>query len=186
MIILFPYPGSGDNTGAFWNHSSALVGAAKDFQITFVATMNLNWWDDYHLAIDNIQFAPDCAAVAAITIHPADLATPEGAKAEFACGVKGDPAPTVAWYHLGSPLGGDKFSADSGRIWVDKYNSLIFNSTIATDIGTYTCNASNSLGYKVSSAQLVILDVSLTYNVYSNTMLYIMNAACETTLHNRI
>ena len=122
--------------------------------------MNLDWWNHYHLAIDNIQFAPDCAAVAAIVVHPADIATPQGAKAMFACGVKGDPAPTVSWYHLGSLLGSDGFSGDSGRIWMSDDNSLMFNSTVAADAGTYTCNATNTIGFKVSSAQLVILDVS--------------------------
>ena len=68
--------------------------------------------------------------------------------------------PTVTWYHLGDAFGSGKFSDDSGRIWVDTDNSLIFNSTVVEDAGKYTCNATNSLGSKTASAQLVVLTVS--------------------------
>ena len=79
----------------------------------------------------------------------------------FMCGTKGDPMPTVTWYHLGDKLGTGNFSADGGRIWVDKDNSLVFNSTVVEDAGEYTCNASNSLGSKKASANLVILTVGI-------------------------
>ena len=123
--------------------------------------MNLDRWAHYHLAIDNIQFAPDCAAVASITKSPVDMATPAGAKAVFMCGTKGDPMPTVTWYHLGDALGTGNFTGDGGRIWVDKDNSLTFNSTVVADAGKYTCNATNSLGSKTASAQLVVLTVMI-------------------------
>ena len=137
------------------------MGAAKDFQITFVATMRVETWAHYHLALDNIVFSPDCAAVASINQAPADMSTPQGSKAVFVCGVKGDPTPTVTWYNkIGAALGSANFSADGGRIWQDAKNSLVFNSTKAGDAGTYTCNATNSLGSKTASATLVILNVS--------------------------
>ena len=62
--------GSGDGVGPYWNHSSAVVGAHKDFHLTFVATMNVGIWEHYHMAIDNIMFAPECAAVASINQVP--------------------------------------------------------------------------------------------------------------------
>ena len=148
-----------DIVGPYWNKTSAAVGAAKDFQISFVANMVSYGWGK-HLAVDNIQFSPDCAVVASISSPPMDVSTPAGAKATFTCGVKGDPIPTVVWLHNGDALGTGNFTGDGGRIWMDVTNTLIFNSTVEKDSGVYTCNATNTMGSKTASATLVILSVS--------------------------
>ena len=142
-----------------WNTSHASVGALDNFTVSFVGQGDYVGYFDY-MVVDNIKFGSDCAAVAAIKTPPQDVATPTGAGVEFVCVGVGEPKPTITWYFNGFKFGSANFSDDNGRIWVSTDNKLMFNSTKTSDAGKYTCNVSNTLGYKTASANLIILSVS--------------------------
>ena len=85
----------------------------------------------------------------------------EGAAASFACQATGEPVPIISWYFNGIPITND--------IGVDKYdisetsvNTTTINSTLtiisvkSSDVGTYTCNATNVVSSDTSSGVLIV------------------------------
>ena len=97
------------------------------------------------------------------TISPEvmDETQDEGGAASFTCQATGEPVPTISWYFNGIPI--------SNNTDVDKYdisetsvNTTTINSTLtimnvqSSDVGTYTCNATNVVSSDTSSGVLTV------------------------------
>ncbi|KAJ9586071.1 hypothetical protein L9F63_020268, partial [Diploptera punctata] len=88
------------------------------------------------------------------TTHPENLTIKTGGLAELQCAADGLPTPTISWYKDGRSVtagGRTSFSAD--------YLHLLIQHAKESDSGLYVCRAQNSLGFKESSAHLVVSGV---------------------------
>ena len=80
--------------------------------------------------------------------------------ASFNCQADGDPLPTISWYFNGAPL--DESNTAKYMI-TDREISTTTNSDIlnilsvqSSDVGTYTCNATNVVSSDTSSGVLTV------------------------------
>ena len=82
----------------------------------------------------------------------------EGDTASFTCRATGEPVPTISWYFNGIPL------ADGAPHTISEtsVNTTTINSTLtimsvqSSDVGTYTCNATNVVSSDTSSGVLTV------------------------------
>ena len=89
-----------------------------------------------------------------------DEAQTEGGIASFTCQATGEPVPTISWYFNGIPL------ADGATHTISETSvnttSTTINSTLkimsveSSDVGTYTCNATNVVSSDTSSGVLTV------------------------------
>ena len=94
------------------------------------------------------------------TISPEvmDQVQDEGDTASFTCQATGEPVPTISWYFNGALL------ADGATHTISEtsVNTSIINSTLkimsveSSDVGTYTCNATNVVSSDTSSGVLTV------------------------------
>jgi len=84
----------------------------------------------------------------------------ENDTAAFTCQASGIPIPSVEWYYNGEQL---KASPDKYIISSSMQNNkdsvidtLIILRLELYDVGTYTCNASNLVGFEVNSGLLTL------------------------------
>ena len=90
-----------------------------------------------------------------------DQTQDEGDNASFTCQATGEPVPTISWYFKDDPVDNDTD--------VDKYdisevelntttisNTLTIMSVESSDVGTYTCNATNVVSTDSSSGVLTV------------------------------
>ena len=79
----------------------------------------------------------------------------EGDGASFTCQATGGPAPTISWYFNGVLL-------TDGTISETSVNTTTISSTLtimsveSSDVGTYTCNATNVISTDTSSGVLTV------------------------------
>ena len=94
----------------------------------------------------------------------------EGSNAVFTCSVTGEPVPTISWYFKGTPV--DEANTMKYTISMMLLNITTNSSTLtimnvqSSDVGTYTCNATNVLSSNTSSGVLTVNGesvYSLTY-----------------------
>ena len=94
------------------------------------------------------------------TISPEvlDQTQNQGGTASFTCQANGKPAPTIGWYFNNALLAnGAKHTISETSVNTTTINSiLIIMSVESSDVGTYTCNATNVVSSDTSSGVLTI------------------------------
>ena len=98
--------------------------------------------------------------VAPSIIELMDQTEDEGDAASFACQADGEPLPTISWYFNGTPLDESntaKYMITERQITTTT-NTDILNimSVESSDVGTYTCNATNAVSSDTSSGVLTV------------------------------
>ena len=82
----------------------------------------------------------------------------EGDTASFTCQATGQPVPTISWYFNSALL----VSGMEHMISMMSTNTTTINSTLtimnvqSSDVGTYTCNATNVISTDTSSGVLTV------------------------------
>ena len=82
----------------------------------------------------------------------------EGDTAFFTCQATGEPVPTISWYFNGTLLA----DGSTHTISETSVNTTTINSTLtimsveSSDVGTYTCNATNVVSSDTSSGVLTV------------------------------
>ena len=80
----------------------------------------------------------------------------EGGIASFTCQATGEPVPTISWYFNYVPVvvtNTVKYDVVSTRFG---QSSLRINNVQSSDVGTYTCNATNVVSSDTSSGVLTV------------------------------
>ena len=85
----------------------------------------------------------------------------EGSNAFFSCQVVGEPVPTISWYFNGTALE----QADTTK-YIITNNTLQIVNVESSDVGTYTCNATNVVSSDSSSGVLTVNGEFLTLVLY--------------------
>ena len=84
----------------------------------------------------------------------------KGDTASFTCQVTGEPVPTISWYFNGIPV--DETNTMKYTISMMLLNITTISSTLtimnvqSSDVGTYTCNATNVISTDTSSGVLTV------------------------------
>ena len=87
-----------------------------------------------------------------------DQTLDEGDTASFTCQATGEPVPTISWYFNGGLL----VNGIEHMISVMSLNTTTISSTLtimnvqSSDVGTYTCNATNVVSSDTSSGVLTV------------------------------
>jgi len=85
----------------------------------------------------------------------------EGVTVFFICQATGEPVPTISWYFNGA-LVNNETNMDKYGISQSSLNTTTVNNTLtimnveSSDVGTYTCNATNVLSSNTSSGVLTV------------------------------
>ena len=100
----------------------------------------------------------------------------EGSNAVFICSVTGEPVPTISWYFKDTAV--DEANTMKYTISMMSLNSTTNSSTLtimnvqSSDVGTYTCNATNVVSTDTSSGALTVngecVYLNLLYFMSSN------------------
>ena len=88
-----------------------------------------------------------------------DQAANEGDTASFTCQADGEPLPTISWYFNGDPLNESntaKYMITKRQIPNYSTDTLAILSVESSDVGTYTCNATNVISSDTSYGILTI------------------------------
>ena len=82
----------------------------------------------------------------------------EGGTASFTCQATGEPVPTIDWYFNNSLLAnGTKHTISETSVNTTTVSSMLtIMSVESSDVGTYTCNATNVVSSDTSSGVLTI------------------------------
>ena len=84
----------------------------------------------------------------------------EGDTASFTCQATGGPVPTISWYFNGAPV--DEANTMKYTISMMSLNTTTISSTLtimnvqSSDVGTYTCNATNVVSSDTGSGVLTV------------------------------
>ena len=84
----------------------------------------------------------------------------EGSTAYFICQATGEPVPSINWYFNGVPV--DEANTMKYKITMMSLNTTTINNTLiimnveSSDVGTYSCNATNVLSTDVRSGVLTV------------------------------
>ena len=84
----------------------------------------------------------------------------EGDSASFTCQATGEPVPTISWYFNGNPV--NQANTMKYTISMMPSNTTTISSTLtimnvqSSDVGTYTCNATNVVSTDTSSGVLTV------------------------------
>ena len=94
----------------------------------------------------------------------------EGDTVSFTCQTTGKPVPTISWYFNGVPL--DESNTIKYTISMMSLNTTTISNTLtimnveSSDVGTYTCNATNVISTDISSGVLTINSECLLLIMY--------------------
>ena len=83
-----------------------------------------------------------------------------GSTALFTCQVTGAPIPSISWYFNGVPV--EKANtmkymiSETSLNPIAKRSTLTINNVELSEMGTYTCNATNLISSDISSAALTV------------------------------
>ena len=85
----------------------------------------------------------------------------EGGAASFSCQATGEPISTIGWYFNGIPISNDtdvdKYDISETSINTTTLNSILTIMNVqSSDVGTYTCNATNVVSSDTSSGVLTV------------------------------
>ena len=99
-----------------------------------------------------------CLVIQDISPELMDEIQDEGGTASFTCQATGEPVPTINWYFNNALLAnGAKHTISETSV-----NTITINSTLtimsveSSDVGTYTCNATNVVSSDTSSGVLTV------------------------------
>ena len=106
------------------------------------------------------------------TISPEvmDQTQNEGGTASFTCQATGGPVPTISWY-FNNNAAVDEANMMKYTISETSVNTTTINSTLtimsveSSDVGTYTCNATNVVSSDTSSGVLTVNGESICLNL---------------------
>ena len=97
----------------------------------------------------------------------------EGDNASFTCQATGEPVPTISWYFNGTPVDVTntmKYTTSMMSLNTTTIsNTLTIMSVQSSDVGTYTCNATNVVSSDISSG---VLTVNGKYTIYLNNQAF--------------
>ena len=117
----------------------------------------------------------------------------EGSNASFTCQVTGEPVPTIIWYFNGTLV--DEANTMKYTISMMSLNTTTNSSTLtimnvqSSDVGTYTCDATNIVSSNTSSGVLTVNGepYKCSYFIYLETTLQFVHCvAMYITLHHSI
>ena len=97
--------------------------------------------------------------VPVIIVDVKDQSQVKGYSVNFTCQATGEPVPTISWYFNDVPvnMSTDKHNISTMSVNVTSINSrLIVKSVESSDVGTYTCKATNILSNDISSGVLSV------------------------------
>ena len=103
-------------------------------------------------------FVVDTSAAPMINSEVMDETQNEGETASFSCQATGEPVPTISWYFNGNLL----VNGIEHMISMMSLNTTTISSTLtvmnvqSSDVGTYTCNATNVVSSDTSSGVLTV------------------------------
>ena len=83
----------------------------------------------------------------------------EGDRASFTCQADGEPLPTISWYFNDASLyqiNNSKYMFISRRLLTSVVDILIIINVQSSDMGTYTCNATNIVSFDATSRILTV------------------------------
>ena len=83
----------------------------------------------------------------------------EGDTASFVCQAGGEPLPTISWYFNSvqlNQINTSKYMFAHRQFEISVMNTLTIMSVHSSDVGTYTCNATNVVSTDNSSGVLTI------------------------------
>ena len=89
-----------------------------------------------------------------------DQTVNEGDTVSFTCQATGQPVPTISWYFSGTPV--DKANTMKYTISMMSLNTTTIRNVLtimnvqSSDVGTYTCNATNVVSSDTSSGVLTV------------------------------
>jgi len=101
---------------------------------------------------------------AEITDEVTDLLQNKTNSITFSCQATGEPIPTISWYYNGGMINvsdTSKYSVSSSVNGTVIMSSLTIMNTQSSDVGTYTCQAENFIGFDRSygiSLSMVVLN----------------------------
>ena len=92
-----------------------------------------------------------------------DTAQNKGVSASFTCQATGGPTPTISWYFNNTLLTDEvKYTISETSVNTTTISStLTIMSVESSDVGTYTCNATNVVSNDTSSGVLTVNGESL-------------------------
>ena len=79
--------------------------------------------------------------------------------ASFTCQATGEPIPTISWYFNGAPVNDAntmKYTISLMSLNNTINNTLTIMNVQSSDVGTYTCNATNVVSSDTSSGVLTV------------------------------
>ena len=87
-----------------------------------------------------------------------DQVQDEGDTASFTCQATGGPIPTISWYFNGALLADEAtHTISETSVNTTTINSILtIMSVQSSDVGTYTCNATNVVSSDTSSGALTV------------------------------
>ena len=90
-----------------------------------------------------------------------DQTQDEGDNASFTCQATGEPVPTISWYFNGVLVRNDsnvnKYDISQSSLNITTISSILtIMSVESSDVGTYTCNATNVVSSDTSSGVLTV------------------------------
>ena len=97
--------------------------------------------------------------VAIIVVGVKDQTQDEDDSVDFTCQATGKPVPSISWYFNDVPvnMSTDKYSITTMSVNVTSNSSrLVVNSVQSSDVGTYTCKATNILSTDISYGVLSV------------------------------
>ena len=102
-----------------------------------------------------------CLVIPGINPEVMDETQDEGDPASFTCQATGEPVPTISWYFNGIPISNntdvDKYDIPEISVNTTTSNSILtIMSVESSDVGTYTCNATNVVSSDTSSGVLTV------------------------------
>ena len=96
-----------------------------------------------------------------ISSEVSDQVEDEGDTVSYVCQATGEPVPTINWYFNGAPVN-NYTDVNKYNIMEMEVNTTTINSTLtivnvkSSDVGTYTCNATNVVSSDTSSGVLTV------------------------------
>ena len=102
-----------------------------------------------------------CLVIRDISPEVIDQIQDEEGNASFICQATGEPVPTISWYFNGTPVNidtdVDKYEISEIEINITTISSMLtIISVESSDVGTYTCNATNVVSSGNSSGVLTV------------------------------
>ena len=94
----------------------------------------------------------------------------EESRASFTCQATGEPIPTISWYFNGAAV--NEANTMKYTISMMSLNTTTINNALtitnvqSSDVGTYTCNATNVVSSDTSSGVLTITGEYVKYTDY--------------------